>query len=288
MQARLFVAGLAACSTLAITAPLLAAPSMPRCVPATMSPTSKSFPASLPGFAYSAQNATTSDVHLFAIGATRTELPLTVGPVVDAWLQVKPATALVPGTSYELDFASFCSLADAPYPQAPLTFTVTDAVPLPTRFGDLQAPPTIILRYASTKQYLVTASYALAAEMKPWTSAYKLAMTFDGRPTKVASTFAPSGDTVQIDAYGFCDGQSSTAGTHTVQLRATLPFAAPLELPSSEVTFTCPTASSSSSSSGGGCATPPGSAARSGAPSWALALGIGALALLARAGRRRS
>lgn len=294
-------AGLALCSGLAVATSAEAAPA-PTCVSATMTPAAAAFPANLPAFGYTATTATAKDVHLYAVGPTRTELPLTVGPeVVDGYVKVAPAAPLVAGTAYELEFSPFCSYSA--YPTKPLSFTPTAEVPLPTKLGELTSGPTVVLTDYGTTQVAIKATYSVAAEMKPWAAVYQLGMVFDGQVVETHPTF--SGDAVQIDASAWCDDAASKTNKHTLQLRARLPFAPSVETTSAPIEFVCPaprittapdngavkpvgTSGSSGASAGspsttGGCSTSPA------APSSAASLGfLLAVAALVRRARRVS
>jgi hypothetical protein len=303
MKLRLSLAGLTAFCGLAIATTASAAPATP-CVPATMTPLATSFPANLPAFGYTATTATASDVHLFATGTTRTEIPLTVGPAIEnGYLKVVPTTPLVAGTSYELQYQAFCSYGAYP-PSKPLTFTATADAPLPTTLGELTSGPTVTLTDYGTTQVAIAATYSIAAEMKPWAGVYQLGIVFDGKVVETHATVAAAGDAVKVDATGWCDAASAATNKHTVQLRGRLPFAPSVETTSAPLDFVCPpprigtppnngavpptTGASSSGSSGnndggtsststtGGCSTSPGSAPAS-AASIGLVLGLAAL-----------
>src|SRR4051812_32117575 len=88
MKPRLLLAGLSASSALVLApsaAHAIAAP--PSCISADVVPRpTQPVPANLPGFGYTAVNASSGDVHLFdgAAGSTKgTEVPLTVGPAAE-------------------------------------------------------------------------------------------------------------------------------------------------------------------------------------------------------------
>jgi uncharacterized protein (TIGR03382 family) len=246
---RLLLAALTACVGLAGSPTAIAAPAMP-CAPATMTPTAAVVPANLPAFAYTATTATTNDVHLFAVGAQKTELALTLGRTVDGLLEVKPAAALTPGTSYELQFSSFCNYGA--YPAAkPLSFTASAEAPLPTKLADLKSAPTVTLKDYGTTQYTIAATYTLADEMKPWAGVYELGISFDGRTIETHPT-TTSGGELQIVATGWCDAASATKNKHSVQLRGRLPFAPFVQTDSADMDFVCPAPK---------ITTPPGNAA---------------------------
>src|SRR4051812_19587451 len=204
MKLRLLVLGVTACSGLALThAPAAHAAPAPACTPATVTPQAATVPANLPAFGYTATNATTSDVRLFSVTGPRTELPLTVGPAVeDGYLKVAPAAALVAGTSYELEYQPFC--AYAAYPTKPLAFVASAEAPLPTTLGAVTSGPTVSLADFGTTQVTIAATYSIAAEMKPWAGVYVLGVVFDGRVVETHAKLSAAGDSVQIDATGWC------------------------------------------------------------------------------------
>jgi hypothetical protein len=208
------------------------------CAPATVTPAVASVPANLPAFGYTALKATTSDVHLHALDAAKTEIPLTLGPVVDGYLKVVPA-ALTVGASYQLDFQPFCSYGPYP-PSGPLTFTVAAAAPLPTQLGAVLSPPTVVVRDFGTTKFTITTTYAIADEMKPWQDVYRLGLTFDGKPIETKITPAGADGSVNVVATGWCDEAAAAKPAHDVALRARLPFAPALETTASTLTFDCP------------------------------------------------
>ena len=239
MKLRMLLGGLAAGSLAMVAARAQAAPA-PVCTPAAMSPVASTVPANLPGFAYTALAATPADVHLFITsGGARTEVPVTLGPVADAILPVKPTAALLAGTSYELEFKSFCDYG--PYPaQAPIAFTVTDAAPLPTKLGDASAAPTVSLKDFGTTQYTVTGAYTLDADMKPWLGAYQLVVVVDGVVTETKATVAATQDRVQVTATGWCDAATAARKHHEIVLRGRLPFTPAVDSTATNVDFDCP------------------------------------------------
>ncbi len=248
----------AACSVgLAIPATALAAPA-PTCTPASVTPQAKSIPANLPAFGYTALNATTGDVHLVAKSGAGGEIPLTLGRIVDNYLELKPSTPMTPGTSYELQYGSFCNYGA--YPAMPLAFVAAPEAPLPTKLGDAYSGPTVTLRSESGVTTVnITAAYAFAEEMKPWVGVYELAMSFDGKVIETSPTI--SGDTVQISATTVCDTISSTLSKHTLQLQAHLPFAPPVASAATMLDFTCPAPTIATPP--GDVAPPPGSSSSS-------------------------
>jgi uncharacterized protein (TIGR03382 family) len=238
MKLRLVVAGLTACSGLAISTIAAAAPIAP-CAPATMTPQAASIPANLPAFGFTATTATASDVHLFSVGAARTELALTAGPTVEnGYLKVVPTAPLVAGTSYELQYSSFCSYGA--YPSKPLTFVATAEAPLPTTLGELTSGPTVTLTDYGTTEVAIVASYSIAAEMRPWFGVYQIGIVFDDKVVETHPTVTAAGDTVQITAKGWCDAASAARPKHTIQLRGRLPFAPTVETTSAPLDFECP------------------------------------------------
>jgi hypothetical protein len=238
MKLRLVLAGLTACSGLALATTAAAAPATP-CAPATMTPQAPSFPANLPAFGFTATTATASDVHLFSVSGARTELALTVGPTVEnGYLKVAPAVPLVAGTSYELQYQSFCSYGA--YPSKPLSFTATAEAPLPTALGELTSGPTVTLTDFGTTQVAVAATYSIAPEMRPWFAVYQIGIVFDGKIVETHPTVTAAGDAVQIAATGWCDAASSATTKHTIQLRGRLPFAPTVETTSAPLDFECP------------------------------------------------
>jgi MYXO-CTERM domain-containing protein len=300
MNHRLTIAAAMALATLGVSSNAWSV-AAPPCVPAAVMPRAKAVPANLPAFGYTALQATASDIHLFSLGNGRTEVPLTVGPNENGWRKVVPASALVVGGSYELDFQSFCSYGPIPE-KGPLTFTVKAASPIPTKLGDLQGAPQVTVKNFGTEQIAITATYALADEMKPWADVYELGLDFDGRTIETHTTL--TADTVQVRALGWCDESNAKTNTHTIQLRARLPFTPVVDAAPAQATFACPAPSfstpgapnptkpSGAGTSGGG-ATPgtyiPGksggcSVGAASAPSSALfaALGLGLVAVVRR------
>jgi len=203
-----------------------------------MAPNAPVIPANLPGFAYSATNATTNDVHLYAVqNGNKTEVPLSLGPVADRMLKVAPTNPLTPGTAYELDYQPFCDYS--PYPSGPLNFTASPAAPLPTSIGDVTSGPT----FTSTPGYAfhLEVSYALADAMKPWASVYVISAWADGG---IAGSTAPKIDvqagTITLVTDGICSLLAPNTLTHAVTLRASLPFAPQLETAGATATLDCP------------------------------------------------
>lgn len=86
----------------------------------------------------------------------------------------------------------------------------------------------------------MTGAFTLDPAMKPWASIYKLNVVVDGQvvPTKV--TLSPAYDSATVTANGWCDAKLSSTTSHTLQLRARLPFAATLDSDPVAATFTCP------------------------------------------------
>jgi hypothetical protein len=250
---RFFVA--AACSVgLATSATALAAPA-PTCTPASVTPQAKSIPANLPAFGYTALSATAGDVHLVAKSGAGGEIPLTLGRIVDNYLELKPSMPLTPGTSYELQYQSFCDYGG--YPSGPVAFVAAPEAPLPTKLADVTAGPTVTLRANGQTEVDVTATYTIADEMKPWIGVYELGTSFDGKVIQTSPTI--KGDTVQIQATTICDAASSTLSKHTFQLQGHLPFAPPVATVASTLEFTCPAPTEPP----GDVVTPPGSSSGS-------------------------
>lgn len=236
MKRRLLTAALLAGSALLVVTSVEAAPA-PACTPATMTPRAASIPVNLPGFAYTALGAKTTDVHLFE-GISTSELPLTVGPVAEGLMKIVPTSPLVAGKSYRLEFNPFCSYGPVP-PQAPLTFTATAEVPLPTRIGAPLAAPTVTLRDLGTTLFTLATSTSLDPELSPWLSVYQLVVVLDGKPvaTKVTLT---ANDGVALLADGWCDAALASTNKHTIKLRGRLPFAPTLDTLATDVAFDCP------------------------------------------------
>jgi uncharacterized protein (TIGR03382 family) len=305
MKLRRLLAGLssgAAVLVAASAAHAIAAP--PSCIPATLVPTTQQpIPVNIPGFGYTALAAQASDVHLFE-GAGGADLGVTVGSPEGGLLKALPAAPLTPGTSYRIEFSSFCGYSTTPE-AGPFRFTAAPAAPLPTRVGDAASPLVATAQDRGTGAFRVIGAFTLDPAMKPWASIYKLNVVVDGQvvPTKV--TLSPAYDSASVVADGWCDAKLSSATSHTLQLRARLPFAATLDSDPVTSTFTCPAStvttlpndpatspgtvptgtapgSTTSSASSGGCSAAPG---RGASPFAALALSVG-IALLVR--RRRS
>ncbi len=302
---RLLVASSVA-SLLTLVSVAKAAPA-PSCNPASMTPSAASIPANFPGFAYTAQAATANDVHLFTLA--KVEVPLTLGPVVGGLLKVKPA-ALTPGTTYELDFSSFCNYGNYP-PQGPIVFMATAEAPLPTRLGEVSGTPTVVLEDFGTTKYTITAAYTLDPEMKPWLSVYQLDVALDGNRVSTKASVDATGTSAHVIGTGWCDAVTAASNAHTIQLRATLPFAPTLDTATVTVSFSCPapnittppkeplqppptSASSSSGNAGGGhaggCAATP-SRTGNGATDltlFAMALGLASFVRRRTAATRRT
>lgn len=204
---------------------------------ATIRPTASLIPANLPGFGYTALEAKESDVQL-TTGGGAVDVPLTVGPVVDGLLKITPSEPLEPGAAYRLEYNAFSNYA--PFPHEPIEFKVADPAPLPTQLGELTAGPTVSLKDYGTTKATITASYALAEEMRPWAEVYELFVVLDGRPIETKPTFSDARDAVTVEAVAWCDEARAALSTHTIALRARLPFAEDVNTPSAEVPFTCP------------------------------------------------
>lgn len=236
MNHRLMIAAAMAAATLAVSSNAWSV-AAPPCIPAAVMPRAKAVPANLPAFGYTATKATASDIHLFSLSNGRTEVPLTVGPAADGWLKVVPTSALVVGGSYELAFQSFCGYGPIPE-KGPLTFTVKAASPIPTKLGDPQGSPQVTTKSYGTTQVAITATYTLADEMKPWADVYELGVDLDGRTIETHTTL--TADTVQVSALGWCDETNAKTSTHTIQLRARLPFTPDVDATPAQATFDCP------------------------------------------------
>ena len=304
MKLRLLLAGLSACSAVLVAssaAHAIAAP--PSCIPATLVPsTQQPIPANIPGFGYTALGAKANDVQFVQLGPG-TDLGVTIGAPQDGLLKVRPASPLRPGQGYSITYASFCGYGTTPDP-GPFKFVAGPEAPLPTRLGDATTPLVAIAQDRGTGSFTVNGAFTLDAAMKPWASIYKLSVVVDGQvvPTKV--TLSPAFDSATVVANGWCDVKLSSTTSHTLQLRARLPFAATLDSDPVSADFVCPastvttlpndpatapgtvpgaaTPSSSTNTTQGGCSAAPG-AASSAVGALGLVLG---LALLAR--RRRS
>lgn len=209
--------------------PCVAAKVLPQTTPTTI------VPANIPGFGYTALKATASDVHLFQTTGGRTEIPLSATGPIDGFLKVAPTTNLTPGMSYELEFQPFCNRTPA---AGPVKFTAGPSAPLPTKIGSPRGTPAITTKDFGTTQFTIVADYTIDPEMKPWAAIYELAIVVDGRA--VSSRPAINGDAVQINAVGWCDATNAAKNDHTVQLRATLPFAPKLETVAANLSFSCP------------------------------------------------
>ena len=209
----------------------------PACTPATMTPNATTLPVNFPGFGYDALMATANDVHLFDTTRGKTNVPFTLGPVVDGLLKVVPSSPLTAGDTYELDFEAFCSFG-ATMPQGPIKFTAVAAAALPTKVGDLQGAPTFAVKDYGTSQYTISARYALADEMKPWSGIYALVVSFDGEEIETHATLA--GSTMQISALGWCDDTTARAMPHKLVLKAKLPFTPTLQTVATDLSFACP------------------------------------------------
>ena len=208
------------------------------CTPATMTPLAPSVPANLPGFGYDALKATAGDVHLYNTnGGSKTEVAVAVGPIVDKLNKVAPTSPLVAGSSYELDYNGFCDFSG--YPVTPLKFTVTDAAPIPTALGELQGQPTVTVTNLGTSKVSIVATYALSAEMKPWIAVYELGLELDGRVIETNRAAVPN-DSIQINGIGWCDAANAATTTHSIKLKAQLPFSPTLETTAATATFECP------------------------------------------------
>ena len=318
MKLRHLLAGLSGLSMTAavftVSSSANAAPSVP-CISATVLPRSAAtIPANFPGFAYSAKKATEKNVHLFSVaGASPTEIPVTVGPVEGEWLKVAPQTPLVAGTSYRLEFETFCGGYNPnPEPTGPIEFMAGPEAPLPTKLADAVTPPSVTTNDFGTTQFTINASYSLAPEMRPWLDLYQVLVVVDGRLIDTKAQFA-GGDTFTATATGWCDASNAATKKHSVVLRGRLPFGPTVETAAAELDFDCPAPNIATpannppvpptggtvqpengnpkvqpvNTSTGGCSVS-APASRSNAPFAALGLGAIAVGLLAVALRRSS
>ena len=261
MKLRLALIGLSTLAIVVRAASAGAAPAPgPVCTPATMSPRAASIPANLPGFAYTALAATTSDVQLYQ-GTSSTDLQVAVGPVVDGLLKVLPKTPLVVGNTYRLEFSSFCQYGPTK-PQDPVTFTVAPEAPLPTKLAGALAARSVSLHDYGTTAFTITTSAVLDPEMKPWQGIYQLVLVLDGKAVDTRSIIA-SDDTVKVSADGWCDAALAATKNHNVQLRGRLPFAPTLDTLGAPMTFDCPAPAFGTSSGSPPVAPPPGSSSSS-------------------------
>lgn len=236
MLRRIALGGLVASGVL-LFGPEASAAVQSACTPATMTPNAATIPVNFPGFGYDALMAMPSDVHLYDTTNGTTEVPLTVGPVVDGLLKVVPSTPLTVGHMYELNFSPFCSYG-ATMPQGPIKFTAVASTALPTKLGDLQGTPTFTVKDYGTSQYTLGATYLLADEMKPWSEIYELVVSFDGEEIETHATV--SGSTVQIATLGWCDATTAHAMPHQLVLKAKLPFAPEVQTSATAMSFSCP------------------------------------------------
>jgi hypothetical protein len=211
----------------------------PPCVGAKVFPSTTQatvVPANIPGFGYTALKATASDVHLFqTTGGPRLEVPLVATGPVEGFLKVAPTAALTPGQSYELEFKPFCNSSA---PTGPLKFTAGPSAPIPTKIGNVQGTPIVSTKDFGTTQFTINANYTIDPEMKPWAAIYELAVVLDGRAVSTRPTI--NGDVVQVNGVGWCDATNGSKNDHTLQLRATLPFAPKLETAAATLNFSCP------------------------------------------------
>lgn len=207
------------------------------CVRARVVPRVASVPANLPAFGYAVTQPTPMDIQLVKKSGTAPG-PVTVtlgGAPVDGYTKVNLSSALEVGASYEMTIGGQCSYAATPDP-GPFTFTVAAAAPLPTALATLSGTPTASTKDFGTTQFTIDATFKLDASMTPWASVYELLAVVDGKLVATKSTIA-SGD-AKITATGWCDG--SAPSSHTLALRARLPFTATLETAPASLTFDCP------------------------------------------------
>jgi len=234
---RSHLAACAASLALVAVATSAAAAPAPSCFPATIAPAlTGEIPATIPAFGYSALQATAADIHLFDTStAPKTEVPLTVGPVVGSYLKVAPTGGLTPGRPYELQYQPFCDASG--YAPAPLTFTAGAAAPLPTRIGQIVGAPHIV-QYVQG-QYSLQTTYALADEMKPWASLYHFTLVWRDTGSDMFPQTSTSGGALQASSDGPCSELTPGTPHHTFVLRATMPFADTLESDPTDVVLDC-------------------------------------------------
>jgi|GEM_PF-2427013 len=299
------ILGLLAAGSVVATAGQAAAMAPPPCAPAVVAPRAQHVPANLPGFGYTALSAEAKDVHLYNVTGGKTEVPLTLGPASDGYLKLVPSTPLVPGSSYELEYAPFCWRSA--YTSEPLKFVVTPEAPIPTKLGTIEEAPTFALKEYGTTQVTFTEAFLIDAEMKPWLAVYSLALHFDGKPITTKIVPAAGGDALSVSGTAWCDEASAATTTHTLALRAKLPFAPTLESPVATLQFQCtapkitgapahpiPTPTANPRPSGGGSepttvTTTQGGCSASPASTSSLAgLGVGLFVALIGLARRRS
>lgn len=210
----------------------------PPCVPATVAPSATSIPTNLPGFAYTAVKPKAGDVQLFDVTAGQTEVPLAL-EAADGITKATPTTPLVEGKRYRLEHKDLCSYGATPT-QQPVEFTAAAAAPLPTSVGAVRGQPVVTVKDFGTSKMTVTGSFTVADDLKPWLSVYQLLVTVDGRALATKPTVSSARDVVTVTAEGWCDETNAATRTHTIGLRAKLPFAPTLESTAATVTFDCP------------------------------------------------
>jgi MYXO-CTERM domain-containing protein len=233
MKTRILLAGLPL--SLLYCAAAAAAPAPP-CVPASVVPRATSIPANLPGFGYDALTATSTDVHLLDTTGGGVELPMTVGTVQDGLLKLTPASPLVAGKSYSLNFNAFCNYG--PTPQGAIAFTATAAAPFPTTIGTLASGFAVSTKDFGTTQFTITGSYNLAAEMMPWAGVYDMFIVLDGK--RVATKATVNGTRLDLTATGWCDAATAATKNHSINLRGKLPFVPVVDSAITPTTFDCP------------------------------------------------
>jgi MYXO-CTERM domain-containing protein len=208
-----------------------------------MTPNAASVPANIPGFAFTATNATASDIHLVVAGTT-TELPVKTGPIVDNLLEVSPASQLVPGTKYKMTWSPFCTYGG--YAIMPLSFVAADPAPLPTKYGDAKSPPVFTLhpnlRPGDEGAFDLLSIQDYVPAMLPWRDLYKVTLVLDGQElatTQGVSIGAPENE-INLYASSYCTDALAATTKHTVQVVAKLPFAPTLNGPVMPLDFACP------------------------------------------------
>ena len=214
-----------------------AAAPAPPCFPATITPTlTGEVPATLPAFAYSAVQAKATDIHLFDVtGGAKNEVALTLGPVIGGLLKVAPASPLVPGESYQLQYAAFCDYGG--FSTEPLSFTAGPAAPLPTHVGQIVGAPQI--REYPKGNYSLQATYAIADEMKPWTNLVHFSLIWRDTNADMFIQSQPEQGTLHATADGPCSNLTQGTTHHSFVLRATRVFADPIESDPTDVELDC-------------------------------------------------
>ncbi|MCA9583742.1 MAG: hypothetical protein KC657_00115 [Myxococcales bacterium] len=296
MKASTKIRGLAFAGAAFLAPSAASAAAPPPCMPAVVAPATSAIPVNLPGFAYTALKATTQDIHLYD-AATRQELPVRLEPSAGV-MKMTPQDPLVVGTRYRIESKPFCSYSAVPA-QEPFEFVAAAAAPIPTTVGTLRGAPTVKVEDRGTAKLIVNASYELTDEMKPWATVYQLLVVVDGRPIATKTTFSSPLASADLSATGWCDETNAGTATHTIQLRARLPFSPDIDSATTTATFDCPAPkiakppaptiapgatpppgapAQPASSSGGGCSAAHTPTHAAFVPALALALAAGAFA----------